>query len=268
MLLLLLLAAHPPTELQRHVEALKAKAPEGMTFVEAGPFVVIGDEAPAKVRERAVSQVRWTVALLRKDFFDRDPDGFTDVWVLKDAQSYRRNARALFGETPDTPYGFYLPARRAMVMNIKPGYGTLVHELVHPYVAKNCATCPAWLNEGLASLFERPRERDGHLVGLPNWRLPALRAALKAGEVPSFQALLSTTEEEFYDDARGTNYAQARYLCYWLQERGLLVKLVRGMQARGADDPSGYRLLTALVGPDMEQFERQWAKDTLALQYP
>ena len=35
-------------------------------------------------------------------------------------------------------HGYFLPDRHAMVMNIKPGYGTLVHELVHPYVAKNC----------------------------------------------------------------------------------------------------------------------------------
>jgi hypothetical protein len=255
-------------ELAQHIYALKEKAPRGMTYVDQGAFVVIGDEAPEVVKRRAKDTVQWTVDLLKQDFFDADPDGLTDVWVFKDRQSYETNAKALFGETPSTPYGYYLPGQRAMVMNIKPGYGTLVHELVHPYVAKNCPTCPAWLNEGLASLFERPRERDGHLVGLPNWRLPALKAALRAGEVPGFEKLLATTDEQFYDDDSGTNYAQARYLCYWLQEHGLLIKLVRGMQARGPDDPSGYRLLTSLVGPDMVKFERRWAADTLALQYP
>jgi len=254
-------------ELAQHIYALKETAPKGMTYVDTGAFVVIGDEAPAVVKKRAKEQVQWTTDLLKKDFFDSDPDGFTDVWVFKDKASYEKNAKALFGETPETPYGFYLPSKRAMVMNIKPGYGTLVHELVHPYVAKNCATCPAWLNEGLASLFERPREKDGHLTGLPNWRLPGLKAALKAGAVPPFEKLMATTDEQFYDDDQGTNYAQARYLCYWLQERGLLVKLVRGMQERGEDDPTGYKLLTSLVGPDMAKFERQWAKDTLAISW-
>jgi hypothetical protein len=255
-------------ELAQHIYALKETGPKGMTYVDTGAFVVIGDEAQDVVRKRAKEQVQWTTDLLRKDFFDEDPDGFTDVWIFKDKHSYETHAKALFGETPETPYGFYLPSKRAMVMNIKPGYGTLVHELVHPYVAKNCPTCPAWLNEGLASLFERPRERDGHLVGLPNWRLPSLKTALKADTVPPFEKLMATTDEQFYDDDQGTNYAQARYLCYWLQERGLLVKLVRGMQTRGEDDPSGYRVLKTLVGPDMAKFEKQWAKDTLALQYP
>ncbi len=254
-------------ELAQHVLALKETAPKGLTYVDTGAFLVIGDEAPDVVKKRAREQVEWTTSLLRRDFFDADPDGFTDVWVFKDRPSYEKNAKALFGDTPDTPYGFYLPSRRAMVMNIKPGYGTLVHELVHPYVAKNCPTCPAWLNEGLASLFERPREKDGHLVGLPNWRLPSLKASLKAGTVPSFEKLMAFTDEQFYDDDLGTNYAQARYLCYWLQEHGLLVKLVRGMQRRGEDDPTGYRLLKELVGPDVAKFEKQWAKDTLAIAY-
>lgn len=254
-------------DLAQHVYALKEKAPKGVTFVRAGAFMVIGDEAPELVKKRAKEQVQWTTELLRKDFFDADPDGLTDVWVFKDKTSYEKNAKALFGETPETPYGFYLPSRAAMVINIKPGYGTLVHELVHPYVAKNCPTCPSWFNEGLASLFERPREKDGHLIGLPNWRLPALKEALRADEVPTFEKLLSLSDDQFYADARGTNYAQARYLCYWLQEHGLLAKLVRGMQARGADDPSGYGVLKALVGPDMEKFEKRWAKDTLAIDY-
>ena len=34
-----------------------------------------------------------------------------------------------------------------------------------------------------------------------------------------------------YDDDRGANYAQARYLCYYLQQRGLLVKFYREFHA-------------------------------------
>ena len=255
-------------DVAQHVYALKEKAPRGMTYVQAGAFVVVGDENTEKVKSRAKDNVEWTTSRLKKDFFDHDPDGFTDVWVLKDKASYEKQAKALTGETPETPYGFYLPSQRTMVMNIKPGWGTLSHELVHPYVAKNCPTCPAWFNEGLASLFERPHDRDGHLVGLPNWRLPGLKTALKADAVSSFEKLMGLSDEAFYADDDGTHYAQARYLCYWLQEHGLLVELVRGMQQRGSDDPSGYGLLTKLVGPDMEKFTARWKKDTLALQYP
>ena len=39
--------------------------------------------------------------------------------------------------------------------------------------------------------------------------------------MPSFKELTAMTSGEFYNEDRGTNYAQARYLCYYLQERGL-----------------------------------------------
>jgi hypothetical protein len=250
-------------ELSQHVQALKEKAPAGFTIVKSGAFVVLGDEAPDKVKERAKATVQWTADLLKKDFFDADPDGLTDVWIFKDKQSYESNAVKLFGEKPTTPYGYFLPAERAMVMNIKPGYGTLVHELVHPYVAKNCPSCPAWFNEGLASLYERPVERDGHMQGLPNWRLPGLQRGLKDGEVGNFKQLTALSDDAFYADDTGNNYAQARYLCFWLQEHGLLVKLVRGMQRRGPDDPTGYGVLSSLV--DMRTFDAAWTKETLAL---
>ena len=63
-------------------------------------------------------------------------------------------------------------------MNIATGGGTLVHELVHPYVEADFPGAPPWLNEGLGSLFEQSDERDGYIVGLTNWRLPAPRTTL------------------------------------------------------------------------------------------
>ena len=34
-------------------------------------------------------------------------------------------------------------------MNISTGGGTLVHEIVHPFIEANFPACPPWLNEGL-----------------------------------------------------------------------------------------------------------------------
>jgi len=47
-----------------------------------------------------------------------------------------------------------------------------------------------------------------------------LQKAIKKGTVPSFKGLCSMSTRTFYDEERGTNYAQARYLCYYLQEQG------------------------------------------------
>src|SRR5215213_6943757 len=121
----------------RHVEQLKKKMRgRGFTVVVQRPFVVVGDGTPAAVRTQSET-VRWAVDKLKQDFFTKDPAAILDVWLFKDEASYRRNARLLFGDDPDTPYGYYSPAHKALVMNISTGGGTLVHEIVHPFVEAN-----------------------------------------------------------------------------------------------------------------------------------
>ena len=171
----------PPTgfddaDYARHVERLKRKLPSReFEVVVEKPFVVVGDGGRPAVEEHARGTVRWAVSLLKRDFFEKDPKEILDVWLFKDSASYRTHARRLFGRDPSTPYGYYSPAHKSLVMNIETGGGTLVHEIVHPFVEANFPDCPPWLNEGLGSLYEQSGERDGHIVGFTNWRLPVIR---------------------------------------------------------------------------------------------
>lgn len=256
-----------PAKLAQHVRALKERIRgERFTIAVVPPFVVIGDVAPAELRGYADNTVRWTMDLLKKDFFESDPSELLDVWIFKDEVSYRRHAKALFGDEPDTPYGYFSARNRALVMNIGPGSGTLVHELVHPYMHTNYPGCPPWLNEGLASLFERPAERRGHLVGRVNWRLPALQAAIRGGWSPRLEHLLAMDEQAFYDDDTGVHYAAARYLAYSLQERGLLSRYVRDVIA--TKDRTGIATLKRALGTDdLAPFQKAWEAEVLQLRY-
>src|SRR5688572_5556986 len=200
----------------RHVEKLRERAPAGFTIVVQKPFVVIGDESPERVRRHAERVVGWSVQRLKAEYFAADPDEILDVWLFKDDASYRKHAKRLFGHEPTTPYGYYSPSDKALVMNIATGGGTLVHEIVHPFVRANFPKCPAWFNEGLGSLYEACDETDGRIRGLVNWRLRGLQRAIKDNDVPSFEQLMATSDEAFYTKDPGTNYAQARYLCYYL----------------------------------------------------
>jgi hypothetical protein len=257
-----------PADYAQHVMKLKERAPAGFAVIVTPPFVVLGDDQ-GLVRRHAEGTVRWTVEKLRREFFARDPTEILDVWLFRDDESYRRNALALFGDRPSTPYGYYSSRNRALVMNISTGGGTLVHEIVHPYMAANFPGCPSWFNEGLGSLFEQSAERDGRIVGLPNWRLPALQAAIRAGRVPSFAALMKTSDDEFYNEDPGTNYAQARYLCLYLQEKGLLARFYAEFLAARARDPTGYHTLRKVLGdPDMRAFQRTWEAFVLTLRFP
>ena len=253
----------------RHVARLRERLSDEFTIVVQHPFVVISDEAPATVRRRAMGTVGWAVEKLKAAYFEQDPNHVIDVWLFKDRESYERNAKRLFGRTPSTPYGYYSPSDRALVMNISTGGGTLVHEIVHPFVAANFPECPAWLNEGLGSLYEQSAERDGKIVGLTNWRLAGLQRAIRGKRLKTFRDLTRTSDDEFYDDDRGEHYAQARYLCYYLQEKGLLTQFVREFTAHREKDPTGYETLKRTLGEDdMAAFQARWERFVMKLSFP
>ena len=266
------LLAAPPVETDSayssHLEQLRKRLPSEFTIVLQHPFVVIGDEDGATVRRRSTNTVKWAVSRLKKDFFTRDPNEIIDIWLFKDKASYERHARDLFGDTPSTPFGYYSAAHRALIMNIATGGGTLVHEIVHPFMEANFPNCPAWFNEGMGSLFEHSEDRNGHIYGLTNWRLPALQTAIRQKKVPSFETLLSTSTAEFYGQGAGYNqhYAQARYLCYYLQEKGLLRTFYREFTATSQHDHTGLTALRKVLRTDdLSQFQKQWEAFVLAL---
>ena len=115
---------------------------------------------------------------------------------------------------------------------------------------------PEWFNEGLASLHEQCRFREGEggpwIEGLPNWRLAALQEAIQQGRLGSLELLATTTD--FRGPHEALHYAQARYLCLFLQERGLLTKFYRELRANQESDPTGVKTLAALFP------EKNWAE--------
>jgi hypothetical protein len=256
-------AASAPTaaDVAQHIRALRERAPKGFTIAWSPPFVVVGDGRPEEVRRRATGTVAWAVRMLKQQYFAADPDHVIDVWLFKDDESYERNVRELFGEKPTTPFGWYSPQKKALIMNISTGGGTLVHEIVHPFVRANFPEAPAWLNEGLGSLYEQSDERGGKIVGLTNWRLAGLKEVIRAGELRSFQELIALDDGAFYGDDAGANYAQARYLLYYLQEQGKLERFYHAFHAARAKDPTGWRTLQDVLGErDMKVFQRRWEK--------
>ena len=252
----------------QHIRKLKTRLPnDDFRIVLQKPFVVVGDGGLESVKKTAAGTVKWAVDKIKQDFFSKDPEFILDVWLFKDPTSYQKHNLELFGDAPTTPYGFYSPSHRALVMDISTGGGTLVHEIVHPFMGTNFGRCPSWFNEGLASLYEQSSSRNGHIVGLTNWRLRGLQGTISADRLPSFETLCNTTTREFYNDA-GTNYAQARYLCYYLQERGLLIDYYHAFRKNSLTDPGGYETLKQILKrDDMKAFQDEWEKYVLKLRF-
>jgi hypothetical protein len=250
-----------------HVTKLKKQVPEGFTLIIQPPFVVLGDESQEVVQRHSVQTVKWAVDKLKQDYFPRDPDEIIDIWLFRDGDSYTNHARSLFHETPTSRFGYYSEAHQALIMNIGTGGGTLVHEIVHPFMRANFPACPPWFNEGLASLYEASNEKNGHIHGSINWRLKGLEKAIREGKTVSFQKLTSMTATEFYGgETYSQHYAQARYLCYYLQEKGLLLKFFHQFVAAAKDDPTGFATLKRVLGEkDMESFRKKWEAFVLGI---
>lgn len=261
-----LAAAEPSAdELTERRAGLEARLHgQGFTVVVEPPFVVVGDESPGTVKHHAAGILRWSIHLLEAEYFKARPGKVIEIWLFRNERTYRSGAKKFFGDEPDTPYGYYSTEHDAMVMNIGPGAGTLVHEVVHPYVEANFPAAPSWFNEGLASLYERPTERKGHIWGLPNWRLPNLKREIAAKSLPEMAKLLGTSRDGFYN-AEFDAYAYARYLLLYLQEQGKLTAFYQKFTADKAD-PTGRKALEAVLGESIESFEPKWRKWTVALQ--
>lgn len=269
-------AAEGPTnapahsELATRKERLEKNLPDGFTIVVQPPFVVIGDEPSETVRRRASNTVIWAVTRLKQAYFEKDPAEIIEIWLFKDGESYTNQTQLRFNCAPASRFGFYDANHAALIMNISTGAGTLVHELVHPFMRANFPQCPVWFNEGLASLYEASTEKAGKIKGLINWRFKELEQDIRQGRTISFARLASMSDREFYEGSGGSGhnryYAEARYLCYYLQEKGLLQKFYHAFLANAKKDPTGIETLKEVVGEkDLEEFRKKWEKFVLEL---
>jgi hypothetical protein len=204
---------------------------------------------------------------LYQDYFTKKPEKPIRVYLFKDRQSYEEYHQATYQKAPSTPFGFYMSSERKMVMNIATGTGTLAHELVHPLLAEDFPDVPSWFNEGFASLFEQSIQRQGKMVGLVNWRLPGLHKALKSDHGVPLRELLTLSASQFYGENRGVNYATARYLCLYLQEKDQLISFYKEFKARRKDDSTGQAALEKATGRKLDDLEKSWREWALGLRY-
>ncbi|CAN5847455.1 hypothetical protein BH11MYX2_BH11MYX2_41100 [soil metagenome] len=246
----------------RKTELEQRLGKDGLHVMIEAPFVLVGDEAPKRFASRA-NFVSWVLRLIEHDYFAKRPDKVIEIWLFRNETTYRAGAKKYFDDEPDTPYGYYSSSDDALIMNIGPGAGTLSHELVHPYIDANFPNAPSWFNEGLASLYEQPREKDGHMWGTTNLRLPGLTSMIKAKSLPTLAAMLGTTSEEFYA-ADYDAYAYARFLCQYLQDHGVLRDFYKKFSTN-EKDTTGQLALEAVVGMKLDEFQPIFNKWALSL---
>jgi len=255
--------------MRAHAEELRRRLGPSFHIRYEWPFVAAGNLPLAQFNAIFEHSLMGSCKCLCRDYFTSEPDRLITVYLFKNDADYRRYADELFGDRPDTPYGYYSHKHRALIMNIGTGTGTLVHEMCHALIERDFPNYPSWFNEGLASLHEQCEWREGSLVGLPNWRLPALQEAIRAGEaLPLKDVIAKTDAASFYEKDKGQNYATARYLCQYLQQRGTLKEFYALLRRNIATDPTGQKTLEKVFGSPLSEIEPAWRRWVMTLHFP
>ena len=260
---------YPPEKLitacRAKAAALATKLDKSFEIVVRPPFVVAGDvprrslEACADRSVVAPAKVRWT------SYFNKKPDKVITVLLFRGDKSYRSWAKKLFNDDRLPHFGYYRATDQTLVMNISTGTGTLVHELTHALIAYDFADVPDWFNEGLASLHEQCTVAPTKIIGLTNWRLPALQKAIKAGKLRPLKDLV--TVRDFYGRQQGLNYAQARYFCMYMQKLGLLQKFYKHFRANHTGRDADVKAIEHIFNKKLPEIEKEYIAWVMTLRF-
>lgn len=253
---------------RRTAQRLSQRVGAGIAVIQHAPFVIGGDLSEDRLQVCHTNTIAPAVRAMQQRYFRSRPHEPITVLLFRGEASYNRYARKLFNDEAISVYGYYKPSVRTLIMNISTGNGTLLHELTHALMDFEMRDVPIWINEGLASLHEQCRfrtdQRGPWIEGLANWRLEGLQTVIRQGRLRSLADLIE--DEDFRGPLVGTNYAQARYFCMYLQKRGALESFFQDFRAHRKQDPSGRAAaVRALGGRSWAEIDRDFRRFALAL---
>jgi hypothetical protein len=233
------------------------------------PFIVAGDVSTAELDHHLGSVILPTASAIQHTYCETEPDEPILVLLFSDEGTYRQHTHRLFSQTNVSIYGYYKSATRTVGLNLASGTGTLAHELTHALFDFDFPEIPLWLNEGIASLHEQAKSVGGQqarrFVGQMNWRYPILNDAIHSGTLRSIRELVETPNG-FRGVGEGVNYAQARFLCMYLQQQGKLVALYKSLRKEFHRDSTGAETLRSLFpGSSWAEIDDEFQKWAIAL---
>lgn len=230
------------------------------------PYVLAGNVSESELDRQYRETVLPTARALALAFFDTDPNEPVTLLMFSSEEAYRNASWHLDRRDTVNYYGYYIRPDRRIVLNLATGDGTLAHELTHALAHFDFPRMPEWFDEGLASVFEEADfSPDGlQLVGGANWRLNHLLHAMQNRRLRTLESLITARKVD--SDHQEIQYAQARYFCLYLQERGLLPFFYRKFRRQHSSDPSGARTLCSVLGTeDFDSIDRDFRRWVIAL---
>lgn len=180
-----------------------------------------------------------------------------EVLLFARTRHYRRFMRGALGQAPHTNNGMYLGWPKVALANMAWGVGNLRHEMVHGLIGDDFPRAPAWLNEGIGSLYGTVTASRRGLRFAVNYRLRSLSRALRRGRLPTLGTLARSNRDDVYGPRSPVFYATARYLLLYLDRQGKLGELYRAIRSERLTAANQLRVLQRFV--DYAEFVR-WVR--------
>ena len=249
-----------PARCQASADRLRQVLPDGFEIVIRAPFLIAGDLSPSKLQKVHSDVIGPVTRALRETYFQTAPQDPITIVICSTEDLFRQLAKDWDGHLEAGYHGYYQRDKRRILLDLEAGNGSLAHELTHALSHADCENLPEWFDEGLGALHEEAAyTRNGQgLIGLPNWRCKLTRQAAQSGQLPALEVLTDSTL--FRSGDVGLNYAMARSICLYLQDRQVLQKYYQELRTRWPSDREGVGTLCRVLGAkNPTQVERQFA---------
>ena len=245
----------------RVAERLRDELASRGEVVVREPFVLAGDVSSGQLVRWYQQTIQPAAQAMHNAYFTTAPDRPITILLCSREASYRDLADHLFADRPDSSWGYYKPGHRTLLVNLQSGFAGVGHELTHALMDVDFPAAPFWFREGMAGLHESYRHRETaagpRLEGLVEGRWKAMRSLMEADRLLGIAALLNRGRPP--RDRAARRYAQARFLCLFLQQRHCLERYYRCLKRDIGTDPQGIRtLLEVLQKPTLDEVDRDY----------
>jgi len=139
---------------------------------------------------------------------------------------------------------------------------TMIHEFTHAMHHADQygrdQQHPIWLTEGLATLFENSDLENGVAVPRHNHRLNYILTRVRINRQVPFAKFAAMKQPDFMRWPN-YNYAQARYMMFYLYETGKLRRWYENYVTNYASDTNGLSAWEKTYGKPVAEVEKDWA---------
>jgi hypothetical protein len=206
-------------------------------FITKKPYSLTSDDVKA-----VTTGMEKAYAFFHNFYKIRPPDKLIAVYLMGDKETLRTTAKKVHGlGLPESNIGYSSLDDLSILGNSDAtNIGTIYHELFHLMVRTDVGDIPAWLDEGIACLYETSMWQHDSLKGMvKNWRTAVLTENLQTNHpTPQLKMLVDSNWNAFILQEKNKacdvalNYAVAKHFAIYMQEHGLLQKVVQAFKNR------------------------------------